>query len=396
MKTLHKIHILAIAIFSILAQSCTNLDEKIYSTIPADEFFKNEDEMIMNVGRAYTHLTSYLNHWNIWGTLVITSDEGLCPYRETNLWWDNGVWIDLHRHNFHSQSGNLNNCWSFIFDGVTLCNQILYQMEESEVDFPTKKNLVAEVKILRAWLYLNAIDMYGNVPLAIDFKEKELPDQVGRPALFEFIESEIKGNIDLLDEVPAANNYGRVTQAMAYTMLSKLYLNAKEWIGKEMWRETSDACDKVIGYTGAGRWDGFKFQYDPSLWRVTWSLGGNFYWPRFNTQFTLKAEQYLLKEKGIKFDMIRHFRYCSIGFYAMKAEHAKANGGFRFQVALPPYKYKRKGYVPRVNTSTNMGISYNAGNERYYYKEYKAEASDNMMEENSFNPYFIKSELLNF
>ena len=30
MKTLHKIHILAIAIFSILAQSCTNL-EGIYS-----------------------------------------------------------------------------------------------------------------------------------------------------------------------------------------------------------------------------------------------------------------------------------------------------------------------------------------------------------------------------
>ena len=52
----------------------------------------------------------------------------------------------------------------------------------------------------------------------------------------------------MLDEVPAANNYGRVTQAMAYTMLSKLYLNAKEWIGKEMWRETSDACDKVIGF----------------------------------------------------------------------------------------------------------------------------------------------------
>ena len=31
-----------------------------------------------------------------------------------------------------------------------------------------------------------------------------------------------------------------------------------------------------------------------------------------------------------------------------------------------------------------------------YYKEYKAEASDNIMERNSFNPYYIKSELLNF
>lgn len=248
MNVIYKLPILFTFVLSMVTQSCTNLDEKIYSTIPSEEFFKNENEMIMNVGRAYTHLNSYINHWNVWGTLVISSDEGICPYRETNLWWDNGVWIDLHKHNFNSQLGNLNNCWSFIFDGVTLCNQILYQMDESGVDFSTKKNLVAEVKILRAWLYLNAIDLYGNVPLAVDFSQKDLPDQVGRPELFSFIESEIKENVDLLDQVPTSGNYGRVTQAMAYTMLAKLYLNAKEWIGKEMWKETSDACDKIIGF----------------------------------------------------------------------------------------------------------------------------------------------------
>jgi len=248
MKTIYKIQLLFICVLGLSIQSCTDLDEKVYSSIPTDEFFKNESEVIMNVGRAYTHLTSYLNHWNVWGTLVISSDEGLCPYRETNLWWDNGVWIDLHRHNFHAQSGNLNNCWSFIFDGITLCNQILYQMEESQVDFPTKKNLLAEVKILRAWLYFHAIDLYGNVPLAIDFKQQELPDQVGRNELFSFIESEIKTNVDLLDEVPTSSNYGRVTQAMGYTMLAKLYLNAKEWVGTEKWQEVIDACDKVIGF----------------------------------------------------------------------------------------------------------------------------------------------------
>ena len=31
-----------------------------------------------------------------------------------------------------------------------------------------------------------------------------------------------------------------------------------------------------------------------------------------------------------------------------------------------------------------MGIIYNAGNERKYYKQYKAETSDNIMESNSF------------
>ena len=94
--------------------------------------------------------------------------------------------------------------------------------------------------------------------------------------------------------------------------------------------------------------------------------------------------------------MIRHFRYTSIVFFAMKAEGVRANGGFRFQVALPPYKYKRKGYIPRVTPSENMGIAYNAGNERYYYKGYRSSPDDNIMNNNSFNPYFIKSELLNF
>ena len=104
----------------------------------------------------------------------------------------------------------------------------------------------------------------------------------------------------------------------------------------------------------------------------------------------------LLKEKGVRFEMIRHFRYASIGFYAVKAEHANSNGGFKFIVALPPYKYKRHKYIPRVSTSLGTGITYNAGNEKYYYKMPYSNASDNIMQQNSFNPYFIKSELLNF
>ena len=150
-----------------------------------------------------------------------------------------------------------------------------------------------------------------------------------------------------------------------------------------------------VGYTGIGYWEGFHLHYDKTM-DFTWSFGGSFYWPKYNTQFTLKAHQFLLGEKGVRFDMIRHFRYASVGFYAMKAEHANSNGGFRFQVALPPYKQKRHKYIPRISTSKNMGIVYNAGNEKYYYREYLAEPSDNIMENNSFNPFYIKSELTNY
>ena len=147
-----------------------------------------------------------------------------------------------------------------------------------------------------------------------------------------------------------------------------------------------------VGYTGWGYWNGFSFKYNEQ-YQWTWSAGGNFYWPRYDVQFSLKAEQYLLGEKGIRFDMIRHFKYTSVGFYAMKGEHAKSNGGFRFQVALPPYKQKRHKHLPRISTSRNMGIVYNAGNEQHYYKQHRAEASDNMMEQNRFNPIYIKNKI---
>lgn len=147
-----------------------------------------------------------------------------------------------------------------------------------------------------------------------------------------------------------------------------------------------------LGYVGIGYWDGFRLHYDTDM-NLTWTIGANFYWPRYNTQFCLKGEQYLMKDRGVKFEMIRHFRYASVGFYAMKGKEANSNGGFRFQVLLPPYKQKRHKSIPRVSTSYNMGIAYNAGNEQYYYKQYRSEANENIMNNNSFNPYFIKTEI---
>ena len=107
---------------------------------------------------------------------------------------------------------------------------------------------------------------------------------------------------------------------------------------------------------------------------------------------------------GLKFEMVRHFRHCSIGFYLEKGGEmhatefrfenvAPTNGGFRFQIALPPYRMKRHGWIPRVTTSGQIGMSYNANNEAYFYKEFRAEADDNIMSANYFNPYYINGRI---
>ena len=171
--------------------------------------------------------------------------------------------------------------------------------------------------------------------------------------------------------------------------------------------------DGRISYTVMGEWGKweykngktvnvapFLFGYCKGENRVTGQLGVNYYWQRFNTQFAFRGESYLEGDFGVRFDMIRHFKYSSIGFYGMYVPsdwwNSGINAGFRFQITLPPYKYKRKGYIPRIMPSRNWGFSYNAGGTFVYGQRFRADVDDNMSNNIKYNPYYLKSELLNF
>jgi hypothetical protein len=83
--------------------------------------------------------------------------------------------------------------------------------------------------------------------------------EVGKPAnpptrprkeVFDFIEKELKENVDLLPNL-SANLAGRVNKAAGYAMLVELYLNAEVWAGTPRWDDCIAACDKIIsGQTG--------------------------------------------------------------------------------------------------------------------------------------------------
>ena len=126
----------------------------------------------------------------------------------------------------------------------------------------------------------------------------------------------------------------------------------------------------------------------------------NYYWAKYNTQFAFRGESFLGGDCGVRFDMIRHFRYCSIGFYGTYIPsdwwNDGINAGFRFQITLPPYKYKRKGYIPRVMPGRNWGFAYNAAGAFVYGQRFRANIDDNISNNIKYNPYYLKSELLNF
>lgn len=273
--------------FSFLS-SCTDLTEKVYSDIPMNEFFQNEQELLMNAGRAYSKLQGFPREQGLWSLLTMTSDEGVIVKLEDGSWWDNGRWDELQTHNFSSSNKINRLAWEYIFGGITACNEVLYETAQSALEFDGKYKILAEIKVLRALFYYWAMDGWGNVPFTVDFADKNLPVQKDRAFLFDFIEKEVQENLPYLDEVPEASNYGRVTKSMAYTLLAKLYLNAGEWTGTARWKEAENYCDSVIRQNRftieANYFDNFKINNEGSrenIFVIVYSsllTTDNFYW----------------------------------------------------------------------------------------------------------------------
>jgi Bacterial putative lipoprotein (DUF940). len=159
--------------------------------------------------------------------------------------------------------------------------------------------------------------------------------------------------------------------------------------------------DTQLGVVSVGSFFGFnwRFYWEPEF---VWNIAGNYYNAALQTQFTLRAQRFLVGDYGLKFEMVRHFRHVSVGFYAergllftadghlvAKDLQPHTNGGFRIHISLPPYRSRRHGYVPRITTAGQLTFDYNANNEQTYYKEFRTEAADNLVSKNYYNPYYI-------
>lgn len=155
--------------------------------------------------------------------------------------------------------------------------------------------------------------------------------------------------------------------------------------------------DGRIGYTGKGYYENWAYNHGIEK-KITGELGINYYWTKYNTQFRLSENRYLEGEYALTAEMSRHFRCASIGVYLAKLQsnnntiNSGYNGGFQFRIALPPFKLKRKGYIPRITGGT-FGFKYEGGKWGNYGKTFSDAPDDDFMQSNAFNPLYIKSEL---
>jgi starch-binding outer membrane protein, SusD/RagB family len=173
------------------------------------------------------------NHGGYFSLQELSSDETVITQKGGD-WFDGGVLIDMHQHNFSPVSFGINGTWTGTYGGITQCNDLLND------GLSASQN--AQLRLLRAYFYWRLMDLFGNVKIATD-PLTDVP-QSTRAQVFAFIESELLAIIpDLPTGKPA---YGRVSQGAAYALLARIYLNAQVYIGVPKYQEAIDAADAVI------------------------------------------------------------------------------------------------------------------------------------------------------
>lgn len=222
--------------------SCTDLDEELFDQVTEDNFFQTDAEFISALGGAYSSLTTGGNHGGWWSAQTVSSDEAMIPQRGQD-WFDGGVWLRCHRHEWNPLEGWLNGSWNSLFTGVSSCNRVIDQFTQLNVE--GSDAFIAELRVLRAFFYLQLMDLFGNVPITTSFDETN-PAPSSRQEVFNFIESEVLASINLLSTVNGGEAYGRVNKWTAHALLTKMYLNAEVYTGSARYQDVITQADEII------------------------------------------------------------------------------------------------------------------------------------------------------
>lgn len=237
-----KILMLFVFVAAATMNSCSKLEEDVLDeSSVAGLTDKQQAEGI--TAPIYARLEDIFTHTNYFDLQEISTDEAILPFRGGTDWGDNGIYIQMHKHETISSDANIRSTWTNILTGlsraVTAINALATNPD------PNAKTFLAEARGMRAYYSLLTLDLFGLV-----FK-KEDPSETSEilrgEAAIEYIKSELLAVEPLLDNTTGP---GRLTKGGVQGLLARLYLNAAVYrdVYAQSFTFKSEDMDKVIEY----------------------------------------------------------------------------------------------------------------------------------------------------
>lgn len=226
MKKINKI-ILAFAF--IFTGACSDyLDEELVGTYSNETFYKTDTHALLAVNGIY-NVVSFISTDNaLWIFGDVASDDAI----KGGLPGDQSDIQFLEEFNYSNNNGFLEKMWKHYYEGISRANYLLYYGKDINMDPVLKDRILGEAKFLRAYLYFNLVNIYGEIPIKINPPLNE--GEINKPkstveAIYDQIEKDLSEAALVLDVSYTGGDVGRATKGAAYGLLAKVYLYQQAW-----------------------------------------------------------------------------------------------------------------------------------------------------------------------
>lgn len=222
----------------IVATACEEPEQEIFDGLTPEEVANSDNPFLIDVLKASAYsriIGTWGAHNSLWSLHEVSSDEMVIAHKGAD-WEDGGQWIRVHQHNYGPTEESIGNSWAYLYTAVGEINLLLQQ-------YPDVASLTAELRVLRALVYLWLVDAFGNVPIILETDTDPTPPTNSRQEVFTFIENSVLQNIEAL---PTGNPKTTFSQLSARALLAKLYLNAEVYTGTARWADAETQIDLII------------------------------------------------------------------------------------------------------------------------------------------------------
>jgi hypothetical protein len=244
-----------------LTESCTKLKETVLDESSVTGLTEKQiaDGTIAPV---YAQLPNIFIHTGLFALQEITTDEAILPYRGGTDWGDNGIYLDLHRHQTTSNNAPVRNTWNPITQSLSRAISAVSSLQGSKD--PNAAKYIAEAKGMYAFYNMLVLDLWGVIFV------KEDPGATSKVVRGEEAVEYLKKV--LLEVEPLLDNTtgpGRLTKAGVWGLLAKLHLNAAVYRDRYATTFTfkNEDMDKVIEYTSKIISSG-QYALSPDYWAI--------------------------------------------------------------------------------------------------------------------------------
>ncbi|RZK96751.1 MAG: RagB/SusD family nutrient uptake outer membrane protein, partial [Hymenobacter sp.] len=196
-----------------LADSC-QINEQFQGTVRGNQIGSSGGNATALLDGVYLSMRSpFQGATQVFALSEVTTDERLMPTRGGD-WDDNGVWRQLHQHNWDADHTQVRDAFNNL-NGVVFAATDLLRYN------PTPQQ-AAEARFLRAFATYWIVDLYDQAPYREPGEDESLDPRVrkGTEAI-DYIVSEVNAVLPNLPDAPV----NRATKDAARCLLMKCYLN---------------------------------------------------------------------------------------------------------------------------------------------------------------------------